>query len=87
MHRLRRRPASRPCFAATSVAVFFIHIVYPVSMPPVKSGTPAQAFDPIRDSSMREIPLPARKWPGTLIASMEMHRPDAHPTTRQRGDK
>jgi hypothetical protein len=75
MHRLRRRPASRPCFAATSVAVFFIYIVYCVLVLPVKTGTPAQAFDPIRDSRTREIPLPACKWPGTLIASMEMHRP------------
>jgi hypothetical protein len=28
MQRLRRRPASRPCFAAASAAVFFIYIVY-----------------------------------------------------------
>jgi len=53
---------------------------------PVKSGTPAQVFDPIRDSRTRETSLPGRKRPGTLLASMEMHRPDAHPTTSQRGD-
>jgi len=35
-------------------------------VPSIKTGTPSQAFDPIRYSRTHETSLPGRKRPGTL---------------------
>jgi hypothetical protein len=93
MHRLRRRPASRPCFAAASAAVFFsrfgfgflIYIVYSVSVGTIKSGTP----DPIRYRKIAVNPrFPPANGRARNLPSLWGHPHDVFtPQTRKRGDK